>query len=246
MKMTNVFEKGAKFVEQNASTILTGVGIVGVVATAAMATNDTIKAVKLLEGNETKKEVVKKTWKCYIPTAICVTASVVSIFGANKISMDKIMTLTTLYSLNEKRFKEYKDKVVKVVGDKKAEAIKDEVAKDDILKNPLMSQKAPIDIHDDDTICYDQLTGRYFKSSVEEVKRIISDFNESLISDGGMVTMNDIYIAWGLDGVVWGDTAGWELSETGTIQPTYSAQLTDVEGSDRAVFCILLDPFILE
>lgn len=242
MKKENLLEKGTKFLEENASTILSGVGMVGTIMTAIVATNDTIKAVKILEGNETKKEVVKKTWKCYIPTVICAGATVACIFGANKISMNKIMTLTTLYSLNEKRFKNYKEKVTKVVGEKKSEVINDEVAKDDILKNPIPK----MEVSDNETVCFDQLTGRYFKSSIEHIKRIIGDYNEILLQENGYVSINDIYIAWGLAGVSWGDAAGWDMGTNGTITPKYSAQMASIDGEERPIFCIELDPTLID
>lgn len=239
MKM---LETGTKFVKDNASTILTGVGMVGVVATAALATNSTIKAVKVLEGTETKKEIVQKTWKYYIPPVIVGGISMFCIFEANKISMEKIAAVTALYSLNEKRFKQYGEQVKKAIGVGKEEEIKDLVARDDMEKKPFREAQ-PIDINDDETLCFDQLTGRYFKSSIESIRRIVNDMNERMLTTGEGVTVNDIYYAWGLGGVSWGDDAGWTLEMTGLIDPRYSSQLTD-EG--KPCFCILLEPFMLD
>ena len=72
--------------------ILIGLGIAGMLTTTVLAVKATPKAIKLkeLEENEkqdylTKTEVVKATWKCYIPAAVTCTVSVACIVGASSI-----------------------------------------------------------------------------------------------------------------------------------------------------------------
>lgn len=238
----NILETGKTFVEQNASTILTGIGMAGVVLTAVTATNATIKAVKVLEGNETKTDVVKKTWKYYIPPVVIGGGTMACIFMANKISLEKIATVTAIYSLNEKHFANYKDKVKKVVGEAKEEEVKDLMARESVESKPF-SEAQPIDISDEETLCFDMLTGRYFKSSIDHIKRVVNDLNHR-INQGEGVTLNDLYYGWGLSGVSFGDEYGWgdytaaTFGIDGLIEPSYSSQMTD---TGRPCFAISLD-----
>lgn len=66
-----------QFWHRNASTILTCLGDVGVVATAVLAVKATPKAMRLINEAEeekgktlTRMETVKATWKPYIPAVV--------------------------------------------------------------------------------------------------------------------------------------------------------------------------------
>ena len=58
--------------------ILTGIGIAGMVTTTVLAVRATPKALKIIEEKKREEdvdklkpvEIVKSTWKCYIPAAI--------------------------------------------------------------------------------------------------------------------------------------------------------------------------------
>lgn len=236
-------EVGKRFVEQNATTILTGIGMAGVVVTAAATTKATIKAVKVLDGTESKKDVVKKTWKYYIPPVIIGGGTIACIFMANKISLEKIAAATTMYKLSEGKFDQYKQKAKMIFGEKGDEEVKDLVAKDDVEHTPF-SQAVPIELGDEDTLCFDSLSGRYFKNSIDQIKRVVNDLNESIVK-GDWVSINDLYYGWGLGGVSWGDEYGWNPysyedawgQESMLIKPRYSSQLTD---TGRPCFVIQL------
>ena len=69
-------------------SILTGVAVVGVIETTVLAVKATPKAIDILEQMEEKptkkEEVIKATWKCYIPSVIACSATIVCILGANR------------------------------------------------------------------------------------------------------------------------------------------------------------------
>ena len=57
--------------------ILTGIGIAGMIATTITAVKATPKALQLIDEREIKEnkrlsttEVIKTTWKCYVPAAV--------------------------------------------------------------------------------------------------------------------------------------------------------------------------------
>ena len=81
------------FFKRNASTILTCVGGVGVIATAVLAVKATPKAYERIEkakkekGEElTKFETVKAAAHSYIPTVAVGVGTLVCIFGANALN----------------------------------------------------------------------------------------------------------------------------------------------------------------
>ena len=61
--------------------------------------------------------------------------------------------------------KEYQAKVVETLGEAKARKIKDEIAKDKVKNDPI-SNKEVIITGKGDMLCYDVLSGRYFKNNI--------------------------------------------------------------------------------
>ena len=85
--------KGLKlFLGKRSPEILTVVSVIGIVATVVTASQDTIKAQDILKKMKPrdKREAIKITWKCYIPTAISATTTCLSIFGITPISKRKL------------------------------------------------------------------------------------------------------------------------------------------------------------
>ena len=140
-QMMNTVQSLRNTVSKNSPMILTGLGVAGLVTTTVMAVKATPKALELInderhsraDEDETfiygdtpipKMDLIKLTWKCYIPTAIMGGLTVVCIISANSISTKRNAAIAGLYSLTEKSLKEYQTKVVEVVGENKAKEIK--------------------------------------------------------------------------------------------------------------------------
>lgn len=75
--LTKVFKNVPKFLKKHSPEILTGVGIAGMVITTISAVRVTPKALRIIDEREIKDgkrlttgEIVKATWKCYLPSAI--------------------------------------------------------------------------------------------------------------------------------------------------------------------------------
>jgi predicted DNA repair protein MutK len=91
MKFQGLIKTIGGTVSRNSPTILTSLGVAGVVATTVMGGRDTIKAIRILDeldpDNEfTNKEKIKETYKCYIPTMIMGAVTIGCIIGANSIN----------------------------------------------------------------------------------------------------------------------------------------------------------------
>lgn len=241
MNLSSLAKTTGALMRKHSPEILTGIGITGMIATTIMAVKATPKAIMLINEKEvelhkdklTAAETIKATWKCYIPTAITGVSSIVCIVGASSVNAKRNAALATAYTLSEAALREYKDKVIETIGEKKERAVRDSIAKDKIDKNPVNTSEVIV-TEKGDTLCYDIFTGRYFKSNIEKLKRAVNDLNEQLLSDGS-VSLNDFYYLIGLDSVKRGDDLGWDTRK-GQVRLDFSSQLA-ADGTP----CLVLD-----
>ena len=214
--------------------ILTGFGIAGMVTTTVLAVKATPKAMRLLEERRTElypdstqslppKEVVKTAWKCYIPAAIIGTASIGCLIGASKVSLRRNAALATAYKLSETALTEYKGKVIETIGERKEKVVKEAIAKDKIANDPPRQQDIII-TGKGDTLCYDVMCGRYFKSDMEKLKKIENELNRRMRSEN-YISLNEFYYEVGLDEVAAGHDLGWDI-DNGYIELEFNSLLT--------------------
>ena len=196
------------FLNRNAATILTCVGGLGVVATVVSAIKDTSKAVKLIEEAKsqkedelTKMEVVKTVAPVYIPTVVMGGATLACIFGANVVSKRKQASLMSAYALLDSSYRTYKEKVGELYGDAASTRIREEIAKDEYEEND-------ISVDDGKVLFFDDFSGRYFESTIEDVQRAEYRINREL-SMREWATVNEFYDMLGLEHIAGGDDIGW-------------------------------------
>lgn len=212
--------------------ILTGIGIAGMITTTVMAVKATPKALMLIEEKKDEEQVdeltpvetIKTTWKCYIPAVITGTLSTACLIGAQSVSAKRNAALATAYTLSETALKEYQEKVVETIGEKKEQVIQDKVAKDKIEKDPVKNHEVII-TQKGDTLCYDVISGRYFKSDMEKIRKAVNNLNYRLNSEM-YISLNEFYYELGLRCTELGNELGWNIGD-GLIDPKISAQLTE-------------------
>ena len=144
--------------------------------------------------------------------------------------------LATAYSLSETALKEYQEKVVATIGEKKEKGIREAIAKDRVDRNP-MSTKEIIVTGSGETYFYDSTSDRYFMADIEQIRRIVNDLNERMLN--GMdshVSLNDFYAEVGLRFTLVGDEVGWNVSKWGQIKLDFHAQI-----ADNGKPCLVLD-----
>lgn len=219
--------------KKHSPEILTGIGIAGMITTTVMAVKATPKALVLIEEKKSAEkleklptvETVKTAWFCYIPTAITGALSIACLVGASSVNLKRNAALATAYTLSETALKEYKDKVVEVIGEKKAETVKDAIAKDKIEKDPVSAKEIIITEHGN-TLCYDALSGRYFKSDIDKLKKAENELNQKMLSEM-YITLNEFYYEIGLSEIKLGDELGWNINTSGFISLEFSSQLAE-------------------
>lgn len=211
------------FIAKNSPTILTAMSVGGLVATTVMTASATVKAVELIEVREedeqkrlSKTGIVKTAWKCYIPAGIMLASTALCIVSANSIHTKRNAALAGAYLLSETAFKEYRDKVKEVAGPKKAKKVEEEIVQDHVLATPKPDESIMVKTGHGDTLCFDNSTGRYFRASVEYLKKKENSLNEWLLKENWL-TLNDIYYELGLPPVALGYDLGYDLQAQGLL-----------------------------
>lgn len=255
------FIRGAKIsISKHSPEILTGIGIAGMITTTFLAVRATPKALELIEEKKDElnnkhieerldkngdlrdyKEITKlkfpdlfkATWKCYVPAAVTSVASIACLVGASSVHIKRNAVLATAYQLSETALTEYKEKVIETIGEKKEEVIRDKVNKDRIEKNPV-SKNNVIITDKGNTLCYDHMSGRYFKSDIDKINKAVNVINNRILHDF-YASLNDLYSELGLYTVSLGDKLGWN-SDMGLIEVEFSSQLAD-DGTP----CLVMD-----
>lgn len=220
MDISSTFKHVQRLMGDNSPSILTGLAVAGVITTAVMAVRATPKAlllmdeeintrqIKSLNTDLTKMDIVKLTWKCYTPSAAFGATTIACMVGANTISSKKATAMMSVISVTETALKEYQSKVVETLGDKADQKIRDGVAKDRLDHNPPPSSSEIQIVGAGEMLCYDSLSGRYFKCDMETIRKAQNDINADILNNM-YASQNDFYALIGLESNTYGENAGW-------------------------------------
>ena len=211
--------------------ILTGIGVAGFITSTILAVKATPKAIILLDEEKKKKkveklppvEVVKTTWKCYVPAAATGILAGSCVIGGQVKSLKHNAALAAAYSLSRSTLKTYQDKVIETIGEKKEREIRDEIAKDQIRNAPV-GRNEIIVAGDGKIRCYDPITNRYFYSTVDHLRKTEIKLNKDLINCM-FVSLSDYYYEVGLSPTNVSDDLGWNSDDD--IEFDFSSQLDE-------------------
>ena len=206
--MNKLVRHAKVFLERNASTILTTIGGVGVVTTSVLAVKATPKAMRLVEKAEeakgeklTKFETIKVAGPSYIPAVVTGAATIACIFGANALNKRQQAALMSAYALIDNSYKEYKRKVVELYGQEAADAVQAEIASDKY-------EESDISVAEGKELFFDSYSGRYFESTLADVRKAECEINREL-NIGGYACINELYDMLGMPHIEGGSTIGW-------------------------------------
>lgn len=214
-------------------SILTAFGVVGMVSTTVLAVRATPKALELLESEAYRNKVdiheleplekIKAAWKPYIPSILLGSLTAACILGANSIHLKRNAALASVYSIAAAGLKEYQEKVVETIGEKKELKIRDDIAQDRLDANPLGERE--LVLAGGDALFYDSLSGRYFRSNVETIRKAQNDFNVELMTDM-FKSSNDWFDMLDLKHVDMGNAQGWDI-DSGLLDVQFSTKLAE-------------------
>jgi len=222
MTLLDIAKRAEKITVDNSPQILTGIAVVGVVGTAYLTGKATIKALDLITEEQRlldleqqshplePMEKFKLTWLVFVPPVIAGGLTIVCIVGANRIGSRRAAAVAAAYTLSEKAFTEYREKIEEKVGEKREQKYRDEIAQDRVNANP------PTDIYvtaGGDVLCMDSMSGRFFQSSIETLRRAEAQVNLQIMSDN-YASLTDFYDRIGLAGTAYSTEVGWNLDKS--------------------------------
>lgn len=256
--VTKIYRSVKNSTRKHSPEILTGIGIAGMISATVMAVKATPKALmlieeekrhinheilenaKLNEGEVPPKvdhlesvDVIKTTWKCYIPSVVTGTMSIACLIGASSVNAKRNAALTAAYTLSESTLRDYQKKVVETIGEKKEQTVRDAVAKERIEKNPIENKEVII-TSKGDTLCFDAVSGRYFKSDIDKLKKAENELNRRMREEM-YISLNEFYYEIGLENIKIGEDIGWNIDK-GYIDLRFSSQLA-TDGTP----CLVID-----
>lgn len=198
-----------KFAIDNSPLILTALAATGAVTSVALTAQATFRAAEILADMpyEETKDQIKAVWPLYIAPAGTLVLTLSSIIMAHQVNTRRAAAIAAAYSLSERAFEQYKSKVIDHLGEKKAGVFKDEIAQDNVRKN---DNSREVIISTGEVLCYDEFSGRYFNSTVENIRQAMNDVNHQVLTQN-YCALTDFYNRIGLDGTSMSEELGWNL-----------------------------------
>ena len=233
MDFSNLARRALKLTSDNSPVILTALGVAGTITTAVLTGRASFKAAGIIQdkqlafdlaghGRELEpREKFESVWKIYIPPASTAVLTIACIILANRIGTRRAAALAAAYAISEKAFEEYKVKVAEKIGQKREQAVRDELAQERVTADP--SSKMVV-IASNKVLFYDAYTGRYFESDMETVRKAVNDTNHQVLNDF-YASLSDFYDRIGLTKTELSEEMGWNTDKL--LELDYSAVLAD-------------------
>jgi hypothetical protein len=247
-----VKEKAVDLVSENATVLLTAGGVVGTVATAVLTGRATFKAAEIIRNEELKAvheegpvedtlvqdtmglsngQKVKLVWPLYVLPVAAGTATVTAIVFSHRMSAQKAAALAAAYGMSQKHFEEYREKVAEKLTGPKKQTIDDELAQERVKRT---SGSGNIVVVEGEVLCFDEPTGRYFTSTMENIKQAVNTTNAEILHHDH-ASASFFYEELGLPATTWTDEVGWNTDNL--LDLKYS---TVMDADDRRP-CISID-----
>jgi Family of unknown function (DUF6353) len=237
MEFKDLLTTVAQTVKAHSPEILTALGVSGMLSTVYLTGKASFKAARIIdqvESEQTEPEQVPPTprelladrtklvWKLYIPAAASGVFTLGCFAASLKVSGAKTTAAITAYSLTERAFSEYREKVVEELGKGKQRKVVDQIAQDRVTANPEGSKEVII-IGGKHVLCCELYTGRYFRSDMETLRRAENDIN-AMINGQRYVALDDLYELIGLASTSVSSNLGWDSDRL--LDFTYSTVIS--------------------
>ena len=229
------------FLDKNSPGLFLGTGIAMMVLSTFEAAVYSPDAREAIENKKEElgvekleiKDVIKTAGPYYLPSILTSCAGIACILKSNQLVTKRGAAAMAAYALSESALREYRDKVHEELGERKVKSIEESIAGEKMKKNPIEGKEVIV-TGKGEALCYDTISGRYFKSDIERIKMIVNNLNRRMLTEMS-ISLNEYYLCVGLDPVELGEELVWHIDK-GYIDPRFSAQLTD-DGTP----CIVID-----
>lgn len=163
------------------------------------------------------KKILKIIWKYYIPVLLAVVLGITCLVASTREGLRRTAALATAYQLTDAAYTEYRNKVVDTIGEQKERDIHTELAKDKaeqaVVKYVDNPENGIIHTGDGETLIFDYICGRFFRSDIDFIKRQINLINQKMLKDGldGSCSLNELYESINLPVADVGNKLGWRV-----------------------------------
>lgn len=258
-----VAHKGVQFLAKNSSTVLVATAIAGVVTTIIFTAKATPKAKEILDEykenledakTEADPEIMKATVKelrirlikrlgvTLVPVIVSAVLTIGCIVGSHVIDLRKKAALMAACNVVESRLQEYVTQTKEVVGEEKAQEIKQKVSQSLAEReNTIMANPEHIyHTGNGEDLFYDEWSGRWFYSSEYAIQQAVLNVTNRLVSGAWeTASLSELYTYMGLPITKAGDALGWssyknniqvELDLTETVKCPFNGKPAIVFG----------------
>lgn len=196
--------------KKNLPSVLAWVSAAGVAVTTGLAVRSTTKSLKKIQKAErrygrtlTKSEIVKMAAPSFVSTFIAGGVTIACIFTGDRLHIKREMAIGSAYAVISQAYQEYRKEVAGINDsevDKRALAnIRQKETKEQKIPNP----------EGDKLLFFEEISGRYFESTMLDVVNAEYHFNRNFWLSGGYGNLNEFYDFLGLDRTPDGDVLGW-------------------------------------
>lgn len=237
MKASKLLKTVSGTIVKHSPEILTGIGIVGTVATTIIAIKSTPKVNFIIDeatkdkGEDlTTKEKVKLYTKGYWKVILIGCLSITCFVASNYISNKHFNLLNTAYLASTEALSRYEKKTEEIVGKKKKEEIDAAIAKDSLKRNPVVEAKIQ-DLGNGTQVFRDAWSGRTFKSNMAHVQAAFNSVNKLMLEECS-VCLNEFYMTLGIDTNGCGEFYGWNNECCSLLKPIFTVD------EDTGIICM--------
>lgn len=272
MKFMNLLKTGLLLTSRHKSAIMAGGAIASGIAGIVLSVKATIKSVKDVEKATeekqkaaqkemtdsefeepkkdvelTKGEIVKITWKHFIPVFVATAATTTFIICAHRVDAKRIAAAASALALSEKMNRELQNKTIEEFGREKASEIQQAILKKNpdsakayesgfiqktnegkIKSNGKVYECIPSDSYRSYCWFRDEISGREFWSTRNEVEYAVNRAMRDALNGGcPIMTLNGWYQWLDLDTITMGDKLGWDLDRGQTLDVSFEADIRD-------------------
>lgn len=241
-----VLERASKRVMYEMPLITTAAAIAGTVGVAVLASKAGVQAHQVLRLEEhhrkttgkepmTWQDKTKMTWKFYVPTAITVCLTAASVIALNRVGYRRAAAATALYTSTKQIYDEYRKSVEESVSPETAQEIKEKATQKRVDRSKNSSTE--VIITGDEVLFMDSYSGRYFKSTVEDIRSYVNDINAEVI--GSLyASLTEFYDKIGLEPTASSDEVGW--NSDALMQVDFEAAMAE---NNRPCLVVNYTPF---
>jgi hypothetical protein len=173
-------------------------------------------------------EKIKVAGPVYLPAIGMLLLSTGCIVGGCAVGERKAAIMASLYSASEASLRRLEQKVVDEIGPEKAQELHDKAAEDLAKQNPPTSPKEVKLTGKGNFLCYEVMTGQWFRSDVPAIKNDAAIFKDYTMANI-WADFNEWLDCLGIEKAEFGDYFGFNVDEPLLLKLSSELKTTDGE-----------------